>query len=386
MGIFSSGASAIPASITGDEAGHLGRVLFQQRIQPQICDSVAERSTPREEAATEATTIGELWSGTDTAVSGGLGSGGLSLVGSLEGGAAIVAALDSKTISFGCGNGEEKLLRISAATMDRHLKSKKESLIKRHYGGTKPGTLLKHHIPIKTDSWNVKEAGFVEVDLVSHSGNCGDGEFIHSLNMTDIHTGWVETRAVLGKGQAGIVAAMEQMRQSLPFPLRGIDSDNGSEFINYHLKSYCSRRRIQFTRGRPYKKDDNAHIEQKNWTHVRKIFGYLRLDSPAVLATMNDLYVAELRVYQNLFQPSTKLLRKTRVGSRLRRVYEPPKTPLERVRECGQADGVKLAQLDQTFQTHDPFELSKKIDQKLEAIFQLANARMSPRSGHSSRE
>ena len=107
MGIFSSGASAIPASITGDEAGHLGRVLYQQRIQPQICDSVAERSTPREEAATEATTIGELWSGTDTAVSGGLGSGGLSLVGSLEGGAAIVAALDSKTISFGCGNGRE---------------------------------------------------------------------------------------------------------------------------------------------------------------------------------------------------------------------------------------------------------------------------------------
>ncbi len=230
----------------------------------------------------------------------------------------------------------------------------------------------------------MKEAGFVEVDLVSHSGNCGDGEFIHSLNMTDIHTGWVETRAVLGKGQAGIVAAMEQMRQSLPFPLRGIDSDNGSEFINYHLKSYCSRRRIQFTRGRPYKKDDNAHIEQKNWTHVRKIFGYLRLDSPAVLAAMNDLYVAELRMYQNLYQPSTKLLRKTRVGSRLRRVYEQPKTPLERVRECGQADQAKLAQLDQRFKTHDPFELSEKIDQKLETIFQLANARMSPRSGNSS--
>ena len=281
---------------------------------------------------------------------------------------------------------EKKLLRISAATMDRHLKSKKATLSKRHYGGTKPGTLLKHHIPIKTDSWNVKEAGFVEVDLVSHSGNCGDGEFIHSLNMTDIHTGWVETRAVLGKGQVGVVAAMEQMRQSLPFPLRGIDSDNGSEFINYHLKRYCDRRRIQFTRGRPYKKDDNAHIEQKNWTHVRKIFGYLRFDSPAVLREMNDLYVAELRVYQNLFQPSTKLLRKTRVGSRLRRVYEPPKTPLERVRECGQADRAKLVQLDQTFKTHDPFELSRKIDQKLETIFQLANARMSPRSGNSSME
>ena len=191
---------------------------------------------------------------------------------------------------------------------------------------------------------------------------------------------------MLGKGQVGVVAAMEQMRQSLPFPLLGIDSDNGSEFINYHLKRYCDRRQIQFTRGRPYKKDDNAHIEQKNWTHVRKIFGYLRLDSPSVLEKMNDLYVAELKVYQNLFQPSTKLLRKTRVGSRLRRVYEPPKTPLERVRECGQADQAKLALLDQTFKTHDPFELSRKIDRKLETIFQLANARMSPRSGNSSSE
>ena len=273
---------------------------------------------------------------------------------------------------------EAKLLKISAASMDRHLKSKKQRIRKRLYGRTRPGSLLKHQIPIKTDSWDVKEAGFLEIDLVSHSGNCGDGEFIHSLNMTDVHTGWVETRAVLGKGQAGIVAAIEQMRQSLPFPLRGIDSDNGSEFINYHLQKYCRRLKIQFTRGRPYKKDDNAHIEQKNWTHVRKIFGYLRFDSMAVLEKMNDLYEADLRVYQNLFQPSTKLLRKTRVGSRLRRVYAPPKTPLERVGECGQADRAKLDQLYQTFKEQDPFELSRNIDRKLENIFRLANARWSP--------
>jgi hypothetical protein len=162
------------------------------------------------------------------------------------------------------GPTEKKLLSISPATMDRHLKSKKESIRKRLYGRTRPGVLLKHQIPIKTDSWNVKEPGFVEIDLVSHSGNSADGEFIHSLNMTDIHTGWVETRAVLGKGQTGVVRAIEQMRQNLPFSLLGIDSDNGSEFINYHLKKYCDRHRIQFTRGRPYKKDDNAHIEQKN--------------------------------------------------------------------------------------------------------------------------
>jgi hypothetical protein len=273
---------------------------------------------------------------------------------------------------------EMKLLKISPATMDRHLKGKKESVRKRHYGRTKPGSLLKHHIPIKTDNWDVTEPGFVEVDLVSHSGNCGDGEFIHSLNMTDVYTGWVETRAVMGKGQTGIVAAMEQMRQSLPFPLQGIDSDNGSEFINAQLKRYCDRRRIQFTRGRPYKKDDNAHIEQKNWTHVRRIFGYLRFDSAEVLEGMNALYTHELPLYQNLFQPSTKLLRKTRVGSRLRRVYAAPKTPLQRVTECPQADREKLTRLQQLFQAHDPFQLSRSIDKKLRHIFQLANARWNP--------
>ena len=242
-----------------------------------------------------------------------------------------------------------------------------------------PGVLAYLDPLSSPDNWDVTEPGFVEVDLVSHSGNCGDGEFIHSLNLTDVFTGWVETRAVMGKGQTGIVAALEQMRQSLPFPLRGIDSDNGSEFINGQLKRYCDRRRIQFTRGRPYKKDDNAHIEQKNWTHVRKVFGYLRFDTDQVLEEMNALYTQQLRLYQNLFQPSTKLLRKTRVGSRLRRVYGPPKTPLQRVADCQQADRAKLTQLEQLFQTQDPFHLSRLIDQKLQHIFQLANARWSPR-------
>ena len=134
-----------------------------------------------------------------------------------------------------------------------------------------------------------KEAGFVEVDLVSHSGNCGDGGFIHSLNMTDIQTGWVETRAVLGKGRSGSWRRWSRCGKVCHFPCVVFDSDNGSEFINYHLKRYRDRRRIQLTRGRPDKKDDNAHIEQKNWTHVRKIFGYLRFDSRAVLREMNDL-------------------------------------------------------------------------------------------------
>lgn len=273
---------------------------------------------------------------------------------------------------------EHQLLAISPRTIDYQLRLKKRSLAKKLYGRTKPGTLLKHHIPIKTDHWDVTTPGFTEVDLVSHSGAAADGEFIHSLNQTDIHTTWVETRAVLGKGQERVQAALEEMRTALPFPLVGIDSDNGSEFINDHLYRYCRGRDIQFTRGRPYKKDDNAHIEQKNWTHVRKLMGYVRYDSVAVLAAMNDLYRHELRLFQNLFLPSVKLRRKARVGARLTRVYDAAQTPFERVLACPQADPQQLATLTQLRETCNPFELSRTIGQKLERIYQMANHRRSP--------
>lgn len=274
---------------------------------------------------------------------------------------------------------QNQLLSISPATIDRRLKAKKRQLKKRLYGRTKPGTLLKHHIPIKTDSWDVKTPGFTETDLVSHCGNSEKGEFIHSLNVTDIHTTWVETRAVMGKGQAGVLDAMKQIEQALPFKLLGIDSDNGSEFINYHLKAFCDQKQIQFTRGRPYKKDDNAHIEQKNWTHVRKILGYLRYDSPQALDAINDLYHHELRVLQNLFLPSMKLSEKVRVGSKLRRRYDKPLTPFERLLACPQADPAKLQELKKLRKGTDPFALAKTIEQKLERIYQLANHRVSPR-------
>ena len=166
---------------------------------------------------------------------------------------------------------ERALLRISARQIDRRLQPFKQELRTRMYGRTKPGTLLKHHIPVQTERWNVTEPGFTAIDLVSHSGDCADGEFLHSLNVTDIHTTWVETQAVLGKGQERVRQALETIAAALPFTLRGIDSDSGSEFINAHLYGYCQAQAIQFTRGRPYKKDDNAHIDQKNWTHVRKL-------------------------------------------------------------------------------------------------------------------
>jgi hypothetical protein len=144
----------------------------------------------------------------------------------------------------------------------------------------------------------------------------GDGEFVHSLNLTDIHTTWVETAAVLGKSQVAVQAALEELRQALPFRLRGIDWDNGSEFINQHLWDSCQAQEIQSTRGRPYKKDDNAHIEQKNWTHVPKLLGYVRYDRPAAQAAIHALYRHEFRLFQNLFLPSVKLLGKERIAAR----------------------------------------------------------------------
>jgi len=229
---------------------------------------------------------------------------------------------------------ERQLLAISPRQMDRRLAPHRRPLLQRLYGRTKPGTLLKHHIPLKPDRWEVTIPGFTEIDLVAHCGSLGEGEFVHSLNLTDIHTTWVETAAVLGKSQVVVQRALAELREALPFRLRGIDSDNGSEFINQHLWDYCQRQEIQFTRGRPYKKDDNAHIEQKNWTHVRKLLGYVHYDTPAAQVAIHHLYRGDLRLLQNLFLPSVKLLRKERVGARVRRRYDAPRTPLDRVLAC----------------------------------------------------
>jgi hypothetical protein len=270
---------------------------------------------------------------------------------------------------------ERQLLAISPRQIDRRLKLRKSQLRRRLYGRTKPGSLLKHHIPIQTDHWDVTGPGFTEIDLVSHSGDCAEGEFAHSFNLTDIHTAWTETRAVRGKGQSGLVTALEEMRQALPFALRGIDSDNGSEFLNAHLVRYCQAQSVQFTRGRPYKKDDNAHIEQKNWTHVRKLIGWDRYDSPTAVDQLNDLYRHELPRMMNWCQPSVKLLRKERVGSRLRRVYDRPQTPLERLQACPGADPAIVAKLLRLRAATDPFQLAQTIERKLERIYDLASHR-----------
>lgn len=266
---------------------------------------------------------------------------------------------------------EKQLLSISPATIDRRLKNKKYRIKKRIYTQTRPGYLLKHQIPIKTDNWDVHIPGFLEADLVSHGGASSEGDFIHSLNCTDIFTTWTETRAIMGRGQTSALVALEEIKDALPFKLLGLDPDNDQAFINWHIKKFCDIHKIQFTRSRPYKKDDNAHIEQKNWTHVRKIFGYCRYDSEIALQLMNDLYRHELRWFMNFFQPSVKLVKKVRIGSKIKRIYDKPKTPFQRLCESKKPDPVKLTQLKKLFLSLNPFELSKIIDKKLNKIYQM---------------
>jgi hypothetical protein len=281
---------------------------------------------------------------------------------------------------------ERQLLGISARQIDRRLQGKKSQCKRRLYGQTKPGRLLKHHIPVKTDSWNVTTPGFAEIDLVSHSGNSGEGEFAHTLNLTDIHSGWTESRALLGKGQAGVQQALEEIQGGLPFRLLGLDSDNGSEFINWHLQRWCKQSQIQLTRGRPYKKDDNAHIEQKNWTHVRKLLGWERYDSRAAVEALNDLYRHELRLWLNLYLPSVKLVKKVRVGSKVRRVYDAAQTPFERVLASSSAHPDQVAALKKLRSSLDPFQLGNVIERKIEGIYEMANRRLSPQASQGKRK
>jgi hypothetical protein len=263
------------------------------------------------------------------------------------------------------------LLRISAPTIDRLLKPVRVKYRGRGRATTKPGTLLKKQIPIKTDQWDETRPGFLEADTVAHCGESLLGDFAYTIDLVDIASGWTEQRAVWGKGEVGVVEEIKDAEYSLPFPLLGFDCDNGSEFLNYHLVRHFAQRDkpVQFTRSRPYHKDDNAHVEQKNWTNVRQWLGYHRLDKPRVVSLMNDLYAREWRLYHNFFMPSVKLLEKKLVAGKTIKRYDTPKTPYQRLLESPFIAASVKRTLKEQFENLNSFQLRKAIDKKLKAIF-----------------
>lgn len=269
------------------------------------------------------------------------------------------------------------LEKISSATIDRIFKPVRPQYHKKGRCGTKPGKLLRNQIPIQTDQWNQAVPGFLESDTVHHCGDNLAGQYVLTVNYTDIATGWTEQRAVWGRGETGVLEQTENVERSLPFPLRGFDADNGGEFINYHLYKYLALRQgapVQFTRSRAYKKNDNSHIEQKNWTHVRQWLGYGRFDNPKIVELLNSLYTSEWRLFHNFFIPSVKLIDKQRDHSKTIKKFDKPKTPLERVLMTDNSivPIAKKEQLKTLYQSLNPFVLRKNMEIKIAKVLNLS--------------
>jgi hypothetical protein len=224
-----------------------------------------------------------------------------------------------------------KLLAISPATIDRILACEKQRYALRSRARTKPGTLLRHQIPIRTFSeWDDARPGFVEIDLVGHDGGWDRGDFCHTLTVTDVATTWTELGTARNKAQVWVFGALQGATQRMPFPLLGIHSDNGGEFINNHLVTYCHGHGIDFTRSRSYRKNDNCFVEQKNWSVVRRFIGYARYDTDAACLLLQQLDVV-LSDYLNFFVPSAKLVAKVREGAKVHKRHDRAQTPFERV-------------------------------------------------------
>lgn len=268
-----------------------------------------------------------------------------------------------------------KLLSISAASIDRLLLPIRPKSRRKGLGGTKPGRLLRNQIPIRTNNWDITRPGFVEADTVAHCGNSLAGDFIWSLTLTDIHSGWTECRATWNNGARGVIAQIKNIERELPFLLMGFDCDNGSEFLNQHLLRYFSahKPKVRFTRSRPYRKNDNAHVEQKNWSFVRQLLGYDRLDDPQLVRSINSLYANEWSLYQNHFCPTFKLLKKVKIGSKYKKTYEHPQTPFQRLIDSPHIAPDKKNQLRTCHNSLNPFILKSKIESKLKDIFKMVS-------------
>jgi hypothetical protein len=266
---------------------------------------------------------------------------------------------------------KELLLKISSASIDRCLRLIR---IKSPQGlsTTKPGSLLKNLIPVHTfTEWDEEQPGFLEIDLVAHCGNTPEGQFLCTLTCTDLCTGWTDVTGLLHRSQEAVSEALCRMRQRLPFPLLGIDSDNGGEFINDLLYRYCKDEKITFTRSRPYKKNDQAHVEQKNWSVVRHTVGYDRWETEQELLLLESIY-DDLRLYINFFQPSFKLIAKERIGNQTLKRYDTAKTPYQRVLERKDIALQAKARLMNSYIQLNPAELRRQIDHKTAKLWKIS--------------
>lgn len=262
----------------------------------------------------------------------------------------------------------EKLLGASARTLDRLLQPLRFQGQGRSL--TRPGTLLRHQIPIRGSVWEEGKAGWLEVDTVALCGGSVAGEFVWMVDGVDYATTWVEVRAIWGRGQAGTLGALQDIEENLPFPLLGLDSDNGGEFLNYHVMGWLQKRKrpVFMTRSRPYKKDDNAHVEQKNWTHIRQNFGYERHDNVEVVEPINRLAKGAYGQLLNYFHASLKVERKERVQGRLKRIYGPAQTPLARVLASAEVSAQTKQRLQREKARLNPFALKREVERSLKAI------------------
>lgn len=284
----------------------------------------------------------------------------------------LIPALEREGALQVTGDVRTALFSLSAATIDRRLTRARREAKPFGLGTTKPGSLLKHQIPIKTYTpWDEQEPGFCEIDLVAHCGTTTAGSYVQTLDVTDLATGWTECVAVANKDQESVRAGLEAARDRLVFPLKGIDSDNGSEFLNGHLLRYCQREQLTFTRCRPYHKDDQAHVEQKNWTVVRQLIGYERYEGAEVCAQLNRIY-ALLHVYVNGYLPVMKLIGKEREGARVRKQYDAAKTPYRRALEAGVVTPEAQAAFEAALAEQGPMTVRRRIDQELDELWRRA--------------
>ncbi len=262
------------------------------------------------------------------------------------------------------------LLAVSPATIDRLLQPYKASR-RRGQSSTKPGGLLKSQIPVRTFAdWDDNQTGFVEIDLVAHCGETMAGQFVHSLTATDVATGWTECFSLLHRSQIAVHEALDQLRERLPFPLLGIDSDNDSVFINELMLKYCQTNQITFTRCRPHKKNDQCFVEQKNWSIVRRTIGYQRYESKAAHRLLGEIY-DELHLYTNLFQPTFKLKSKKRTGASVQKQYDTPRTPLQRVLDMKLLSAENTHLWQAAYRDTNPAQCRRNIDRKVRQLMLL---------------